>query len=55
MYLEVVAPEEYLSIVLADLSRRRTTIKDVTMRGKSKVRRNLKLIFNYSKFGLIFF
>lgn len=37
MHLEVVAPEEYLSIVLADLSRRRTTIRDVTMRGKNKV------------------
>ncbi|XP_018570990.1 ribosome-releasing factor 2, mitochondrial [Anoplophora glabripennis] len=36
MFLEVVAPEEYLSVVLADLSRRRSVIKDVTMRGKSK-------------------
>ncbi|KAJ8945751.1 hypothetical protein NQ318_012073 [Aromia moschata] len=37
MRLEVVAPEEHLSTVLADLSRRRSTILDVTVRGKSKV------------------
>ncbi|KAJ8925928.1 hypothetical protein NQ315_009780 [Exocentrus adspersus] len=37
MQLEVVVPSSYLSVVLADLSRRRTAIRDVTMRGKSKV------------------
>ncbi|KAJ8974318.1 hypothetical protein NQ317_010914 [Molorchus minor] len=37
MHLEVVTPEEHLSIVMADLSRRRTAaVKNITMRGKSK-------------------
>lgn len=37
MALEVVIPEEYSSMVLADLSRRRSVIENITLRGKSKV------------------
>lgn len=37
MHLEIIVPEEYLSAVIADLSKRRTIIKYVGMRGLSKV------------------
>ncbi|KAJ8927088.1 hypothetical protein NQ314_020483 [Rhamnusium bicolor] len=37
MLLEVVTPNDHLSTVLADLSRRRISIKNITMRGKNKV------------------
>lgn len=37
MALEVVTPEEYSSMVLADLSRRRSVIENITIRGISKV------------------
>ncbi|VEN49354.1 unnamed protein product [Callosobruchus maculatus] len=37
MHLEIVVPEEALSAVLADLSRRRVTISNVGLRGLSKL------------------
>ncbi|PSN38358.1 Ribosome-releasing factor 2 [Blattella germanica] len=37
MNLEVVTNDEYLSVVLADLSRRRAQIKDINTRGPSKI------------------
>jgi elongation factor G len=37
MYFEIATPEEYLSIIMADLSRRRPDIQNVTLRGKMKV------------------
>ncbi|XP_066249067.1 ribosome-releasing factor 2, mitochondrial isoform X2 [Euwallacea similis] len=37
MHLEVITPSEYLSSVLADLSRRRSAISGVSIRGNSKV------------------
>nr|XP_023027681.1 ribosome-releasing factor 2, mitochondrial-like [Leptinotarsa decemlineata] len=37
MDLEILTPDEYLSPVLADLSRRRATIRDVGMRKNTKV------------------
>lgn len=37
MQLEIVVPEEYLSSIMADLSRRRATINYVGVRGLSKV------------------
>ncbi|CAH0550107.1 unnamed protein product [Brassicogethes aeneus] len=37
MNLEVVVPDEYLSTILADLSRRRTSVNNVFIRGNSKV------------------
>ncbi|XP_028137204.1 ribosome-releasing factor 2, mitochondrial [Diabrotica virgifera virgifera] len=37
MSLEVVTPEEHLSVIVADLSRRRTNINNIGMRGNSKV------------------
>jgi elongation factor G len=39
MYFEIATPEEYLSIIMADLSRRRPDIQNVTLRGKMKVSR----------------
>lgn len=36
MQLEVVTPEEYLSSIMGDLSRRRAIIQNVSLRGKSK-------------------
>ncbi|KAF2895288.1 hypothetical protein ILUMI_10884 [Ignelater luminosus] len=37
MSLEIVAPEELVSTILADLSRRRSIISNITMRGNNKV------------------
>ncbi|XP_019755164.2 ribosome-releasing factor 2, mitochondrial isoform X3 [Dendroctonus ponderosae] len=37
MALEIVTPPEHLSSIMADLSRRRTNINSVTMRGKAQV------------------
>ncbi|KAK9875490.1 hypothetical protein WA026_007880 [Henosepilachna vigintioctopunctata] len=37
MNLEIVTPEEYLSRILADLSRRRATIKEISVRQNTKV------------------
>lgn len=37
MHLEIVSPSEYLSGVLADLSRRRAAVNNVTERGNSKI------------------
>lgn len=37
MALEVVTPPEHLSSIMADLSRRRTNINSVSMRGKAQV------------------
>lgn len=37
MHLEIVVPEEHSSVIMADLSRRRAIIKNVGIRGLSKV------------------
>ncbi|RZC34417.1 ribosome-releasing factor 2, mitochondrial, partial [Asbolus verrucosus] len=37
MFLEVATPEEYVSAIMADLSRRRPDIKNVTIRGNMKI------------------
>lgn len=37
MYLEIVSPEDYSSSIMADLTRRRAEIQNVTVRGKNKV------------------
>lgn len=37
MNLEIVLPDEYLTAILADLSRRRTAINNVSVRGNAKL------------------
>lgn len=37
MYLEVVCPDEFVSVVLADLSNRRVCIRNITVKGNNKV------------------
>ncbi|XP_046658664.1 ribosome-releasing factor 2, mitochondrial-like isoform X2 [Homalodisca vitripennis] len=52
MSLEVVSGEEYLPTVLADLSRRRTQIQHIRVRGNSKMveaRTPLAELLGYSK------
>lgn len=37
MFLEVVCTSDYVSTIIADLSRRRATIQQVTTRGNNRV------------------
>ena len=37
MYVEVVCPDEFVSVILADLSNRRVCIQNVTVKGSNKV------------------
>lgn len=43
MQLEIVAPEEYSPSINADLSRRRTAMQRIDMRGNNKVNK----LFSY--------
>lgn len=37
MGLEIITPDEYVSVILADLSRRRASIQNIALRGANKV------------------